>query len=165
MPARNSQETPFLKYFDNSDKFVWVNPGNEFMLDILAGTATFDCDQAANTHTTENFMVPFPCEITGIYFLANAAQAFTTLSIDFGLVLPANNITTVANAIAAHRFATGGAAGDVTRGVYQSALTGSNVVAANTLYEGAVIVRPTGGIVTAVQKAIQIWMRPIRSTE
>ena len=166
MPARASQEKGFLKYFNNTDKFAWVNPGNEFMIDVLAGTATFDADGgAANRHTTENFMIPFPCEVTKINLLANATQAWTDDNLNMAIGLPGSNVTTVALAIASHTFVDGAAAGDIFEGTYASATTGSNVIAANTLYEAATVVRPTGGIVTAVFKAIQIWMRPIRSTE
>ncbi len=165
MPARAGQEKGFLKYFNNTDKFAWVNPGNEFMIDVLAGTATFDFNQTANTHTTENFLIPFPCEVTGINYLCNATQVYTNDNLNLAIGLPGSNVTTVALAIASHTFADNGGAGDITVGTYASATTGSNVIAGNTLYEVGVVVQPTGGIVAAVAKAIQIWLRPIRSTE
>ena len=156
----------FYTVFPNNGgqgKKAFTAPGNQICLPYSA--TTFDFDQAANTHTTDNWRVPFPCEVTQINYACNAAQAFTDDNLDIALVVPANNVTTVANAIAAFRFADGPAAGDVATGVYQSALDGSIVLAADTLYEVGVIVRPTGGIVTAVTKGIHVWVRPIPNTE
>lgn len=158
-------QNPFPRYFPNTKKYAHVSPGNPFMLDILAGTATFDMDQAANTHTTENFMVPMDCEVIALNFLANAAQVWTDDNLNLAIGLPGSNVTTVSLAIASHTFVDGAAAGDVVEGTYKSSTTGSNVVKAHTLYEGGVVVRPTGGIVTAVAKAIQVWLRPIPNTE
>lgn len=162
--ATTKAQKSFIKKFFNSGKDAYVSPGNEFLYTLTG--ATFDFNQAANTHTTENLMVPFPCEVTKINYLTNAAQVYTNNNLAIGLVVPANNITTVANCIGGHTFAgdTAGS-GDVVSGTYSSAITGSNILAANTLYEVGVVVQPTGGIVAAVTKGIQIWLRPIPNTE
>ena len=154
----------FLKFFPNTGKEGYCMPGNEFCLPTSPTTFDFDSG-AANTHTTDNWMVPFPVEVTKVNYLTNATQVFTNDNLEFGLCLPGSNITTVALAIGVHKFAGAAVSGDVVEGIYQSAKSGSNVLAANTLYEAATVVRPTGGIVAAVTKGIQVWVRPIPNTE
>lgn len=157
-------QSKFPRYFPNTKKYAEVAPGNLICLPYSA--TTFDFNQAANTHTVDNWMVPFACEVVALNYSANAAQVYTNNNLALAIGLPASNVTTVALAIAGHTFAgdTAGA-GDVVRGTYSSAITGSNVMAANTLYEVGVVVQPTGGIVAAVTKGIHIWVRPILSAE
>lgn len=156
-------QSGFMTPFPNTGKEAFTAPGNVFCLPTSPTTFDFD-GGAANTHTTDNWVVPFPVEVVKINYLANAAQAFTNDNLAVAIGLPGSDVTTVALAIAGHTFADGGATGDVVQGTYSAAITGSNVMAANTLYEVGTVVRPTGGTVTAVTKGIQIWVRPIRST-
>lgn len=154
----------FRRSFPNTGKEGMVASGNQICLPYSA--TTFDFNQAANTHTVDNWMVPFPCEVTKINYSANAAQVYTNNNLALAIGLPASNVTTVALAIAGHTFSgdTAGA-GDIVPGTYSSAITGSNVLAADTLYEVGVVVQPTGGIVAAVTKGIHIWVRPIPNTQ
>lgn len=140
-------------------------PGNLIRYTLGDSNDTFDTNQTADTHATPNVMFPVPVEIQKIQYMANATQVYTDDNLELGLVVPANNITTVANAIAVHKFADNGGAGDVVNGVYQSAKSGSVVCAADTLYEIGVVVQPTGGTVAAVAKGIYIWASQIPNTQ